>query len=203
MEIEIRCKVQTKQIVLHANELDIKDESVSVIITKTLTKRAIPEYIENNGNIASTSNSSTTVSPTSETMATIAGVTPLNITRHEANHMSVLENATTTNSISPTTPKSVNTSEEDAHKPKITSATTITSGVPESLASTTPTFRIQELTIRKTKMDKKNSKYIIKLSDLISPDTNYTIRIKFSGKIDKNLKGLYRTSYKDQTGNIR
>lgn len=195
VEIKIQCNIQTKQIVLHANELDIKDESVSVITTKTLAKRASPENTEDKG----IDTNSSTALPPAEKITTVAGVTPLNTTKQAVNQTSAPEI-----SVSSTTPKNFNFSEESTHKPNVTLATTVAyTETPKSLASTSTTLKIEELQVKKTEINKRNFKYTIKLSEPISPGTNYTIRIQFSGKIDRNLKGLYRTSYKDQTGNTR
>ncbi|KAK4881228.1 hypothetical protein RN001_004547 [Aquatica leii] len=49
----------------------------------------------------------------------------------------------------------------------------------------------------------KMSRYIIHLSSELEPGTNYTLDIKFSGKISDNLLGLYRSSYLDSDGNKR
>lgn len=63
--------------------------------------------------------------------------------------------------------------------------------------------KIIPMLIQDVVMDEDNFKMTIISRNLLETGHTYTIDIKFNGKIENNLVGLYRTKYVDLDGNSR
>lgn len=61
----------------------------------------------------------------------------------------------------------------------------------------------KSLFIQEVYKEEENFKLIIVMKDLLEVDHNYTVNIKLTSNITKNLAGFYRTSYKDIHGKTR
>lgn len=179
---------------LHAENITINEGDVAVSTTNILTRRRRSPQDQNQPQMEENHNDSNeTLSPISYVNNTLISSTtklPMkssstvqSTTRIPAS-LSSISSTTTTSTTSPTT---------------ATATTMKTTNASADATAKSEVLQTAALPLKLVEQDKKFSKLIIHMKTFLQPGVNYTVEVKFSGRILNNLIGLYKASYK--TGN--
>lgn len=178
---------------LHAEDLTINEEDVSIFTTKILKRRSLQgenetEQEENknssNGTLPETSTDNNTFTST---------------TRVSVMPSTLVESTSERSSTSSSTTRLITT----ATKAPMKETTTTRANTAPPPDAELEIIKTKLLPAKQVELDRKLSKLIIHMNNFLEPEVNYTLEVKFSGRILNNLIGLYKASYKSDKGYLR
>nr|XP_023013628.1 aminopeptidase N-like [Leptinotarsa decemlineata]XP_023013629.1 aminopeptidase N-like [Leptinotarsa decemlineata] len=186
VQIQVNCTQTTDRIVLHWDDLNITDSNIRIYTTK---------YVEINAEPL-TSNE-TKIGVHNISRREVETEKPINLTQALEDDNSTEASASLANTLTTTASTPTNASNIEEIEIETTESPVVEPSTEKIVIQTEQVYLGVESVIR----DNKHLKLKISMSDPLLSGGTYTIDIKYSGDILDNLVGLYKTSYKDLSGN--